>query len=77
TPFAERVTGLLLRASGHELDARTATEEQRVLAGSLTSVWVHELLAMLRGQRTYDQIQHRLEITATRLLADFPTPPSP
>ncbi|MEU1876229.1 TetR family transcriptional regulator [Streptosporangium sp. NPDC020072] len=77
TPFAERVTGLLLRVSGHEPDARTVAEEQRVLAGSLTSVWVHELLAMLRGQRTYDQVQRHLEITATRLLADFPAPPSP
>ncbi|MEV4097755.1 TetR family transcriptional regulator [Streptosporangium saharense] len=77
TPFAERVTGLLLRVSGHDLDERTASEEQRVLAGSLASVWVHELLAMLRGQRTYEQVQRHLEITATRLLADFPTPPSP
>ncbi|MEV7907994.1 hypothetical protein, partial [Streptomyces anulatus] len=72
----DRMTGLLLRVSWHGLSAETATEEQHTLAGSLASVWVHELLAMLRGRRTYEQIQRHIEIAATRLLADFPTPPS-
>ncbi|WP_271221466.1 TetR family transcriptional regulator [Streptosporangium carneum] len=76
TPLGDRMTGLLLRAAGHELSTETATEEQYALAGALASVWVHELLEMLRGRRTYEQIQRRIEIVATRLLADFPTPPS-
>ncbi|MEV8634006.1 TetR family transcriptional regulator [Streptosporangium sp. NPDC051023] len=76
TPFGDRMTGLMLRVSGHGLSPETATEEQCVLAGSLASVWVHELLAMLKGHRTYEQIHRHIEIAATRLLADFPTPPS-
>lgn len=68
TPFGDRMTGLLLRASGHD---QATTEEEHALAGSLSSVWVHELLAMLRGRRTHEQLQHRIEIAAARLLADF------
>ncbi|MEV0585718.1 TetR family transcriptional regulator [Nonomuraea sp. NPDC050310] len=67
TPFGDRMAGLLLRVSGRAV----ATDEEHALAGSLSSVWVHELLEMLRGRRTYEQIQHRIEIAATRLLADF------
>ncbi|MBB2913985.1 AcrR family transcriptional regulator [Streptosporangium becharense] len=75
TPFGDRMAGLLLRVAGDGLTGETATEEQFALAGSLSSVWVHELLEMLRGRRTYEQIQRRIEIAADRLLADFgPTP---
>ncbi|MGC5011094.1 TetR family transcriptional regulator [Streptosporangium sp. DT93] len=76
TPFGDRMTGLLLRVAGDDLTVETATEEQFALAGSLSSVWVHELLEMLRGRRTYEQIQRRIEIAADRLLADFRPPPS-
>ncbi|MEV7009827.1 TetR family transcriptional regulator [Streptosporangium sp. NPDC051022] len=76
TPFGDRMTGLLLRVAGHGLSAETATEEQRALAGALASVWVHELMGMLRGHRTHEQTQRHIEIVAVRLLADFPTPPS-
>lgn len=76
TPFGDRMAGLLLRVAGDGLTAETATEEQFALAGSLASVWVHELLEMLRGRRTYEQIQRRIEIAATRLLVDFQPPPS-
>jgi AcrR family transcriptional regulator len=71
TPFGDRMAGLLLRVSGDGLLVDEASEEQYALAGSLASVWVHELLEMLRGRRTYDQIQRRIEIAAARLLADF------
>ncbi|GAA3839251.1 TetR family transcriptional regulator [Sphaerisporangium flaviroseum] len=71
TPFGDRMAGLLLRVSGDGLTAQSATEEEFALAGSLASVWVHELLEMLRGRRTYEQIQRRIEIAAVRLLADF------
>ncbi|MFF5212815.1 TetR family transcriptional regulator [Streptosporangium sp. NPDC000396] len=76
TPFGDRMAGLLLRVSGDDLTVETATEEQFALAGSLASVWVHELLEMLRGRRTYEQIQRRIEIAATRLLSDFQIPSS-
>ncbi|WP_236667486.1 MULTISPECIES: TetR family transcriptional regulator [unclassified Nonomuraea] len=71
TPFGDRMTGLLLRVSADGLSIEDATEEQLDLAGSLASVWVQELLEMLRGRRTYDQIQRRIETAATRLLADI------
>lgn len=71
TPFGERMTGLLLRVAADGLTPERATEEQFALAGSLSSVWVHELLEMLRSRRTYEQIQRRIEIAANRLLADF------
>ncbi|WP_405141317.1 TetR family transcriptional regulator [Sphaerisporangium sp. NBC_01403] len=71
TPFGDRMAGLLLRVSGNGLTAQSATEEEFALAGSLASIWVHELLEMLRGRRTYEQIQRRIEIAAGRLLSDF------
>ncbi|WP_440069352.1 TetR family transcriptional regulator [Streptosporangium sp. OZ121] len=75
-PFGDRMAGLLLRVAGDDLTVETATEEQFALAGSLSSVWVHELMEMLRGRRTYEQIQRRIEIAAGRLLADFRPSPS-
>lgn len=71
TPFGDRMAGLLLRVAGNGLSPADANEEQLALAGSLSSIWVHELLEMLRGRRTYDQIQRRIEIAADRLLSDF------
>ncbi|MEO3810814.1 TetR family transcriptional regulator [Sphaerisporangium sp. B11E5] len=69
TPFGDRMAGLLLRVSG--LTAESADEVQFTLASSVAGVWVQELLEMLRGRRTYEQIQQRIEIVAERLLADF------
>ncbi|MFC4012442.1 TetR family transcriptional regulator [Nonomuraea purpurea] len=71
TPFGDRMTGLLLRVSADGLTLDAASEEQLDLAGSLASVWVQELLEMLRGRRTYDQIQRRIETAAARLLSDI------
>ncbi|MEV4221296.1 TetR family transcriptional regulator [Nonomuraea sp. NPDC049725] len=71
TPFGDRMTGLLLRVSAGGLDPARASEEQLALAGSLSSIWVQELLEMLRGRRTYDQIQRRIEIASDRLLSDL------
>ncbi|MFC0550057.1 TetR family transcriptional regulator [Planotetraspora thailandica] len=71
TPFGDRMAGLLLRVAGEGLTLESATEEQYALAGSLSGVWVQELLEMLRGRRTYDQVQRRIEIAADRLFADF------
>jgi len=70
-PFGERMAALLLRVSSPSISPDQATEEELALVGSLASVWLHELLEMLRGRRTYDRIQRHIEIAATRLLADF------
>jgi TetR/AcrR family transcriptional regulator, cholesterol catabolism regulator len=71
TPFGDRMTGLLLRVSAGGISRDQASEEQIALAGSLSSVWVQELLEMLRGRRTYEQIQRRIEIASDRLLRDI------
>ncbi|GGO64851.1 TetR family transcriptional regulator [Nonomuraea cavernae] len=71
TPFGDRMTGLLLRVAADGLSQEQATEEQLTLASSLSSVWVHELLEMLRGRRGYEQIQRRIEIAAERLITDI------
>ncbi|WP_434093987.1 TetR family transcriptional regulator [Nonomuraea pusilla] len=71
TPFGDRMTGLLLRVAADGLAFDEATEEQLALAGSLSSVWVQELLEMLRGRRTYEQVQRRIEIASDRLLRDI------
>nr|WP_245691246.1 TetR family transcriptional regulator [Sinosporangium album] len=70
-PFGDRVTGLLLRVAAGGLTTEDATEEQVAVAGSLAGIWVCELLEMLRGRRTHDQVQSRIEIAAARLLIDF------
>ncbi len=42
-----------------------------VLAGSLTSVWIFELVEVLKGRRDVDEVEWRLHATAERLLASF------
>ncbi|MBO0806472.1 MAG: TetR family transcriptional regulator [Nocardiopsaceae bacterium] len=69
TDFGDRVTRMLLRVAIGDPDAATA--QQTALAGALTSVWVMELLEVLKGHTTVDQIQPRLETAADRLLEDF------
>lgn len=69
TDFGDRVTRMLLRVATSDPD--TATAQQTALAGALTSVWVMELLEVLKRHTTIDQIQSRLETAADRLLEDF------
>jgi AcrR family transcriptional regulator len=68
TDFGDRMTGMLARVAG---DAVAGDDEQRVLLRSLASVWVMEMIEMLRGHTGNEQIQSRLEIAAGRLLAGF------
>ena len=42
-----------------------------VLIGSLTSVWIFELVEILKGRRDVDEVERRLQIAAERLLASF------
>ena len=71
TDFGDRITALLLRVSsrGDGQAARRALEWS--LCNSLSNVWVAELLEILKGRRTVDQVQQLLELTADRLLHDF------
>ncbi|MEV5706301.1 TetR family transcriptional regulator [Actinoallomurus sp. NPDC052274] len=68
TDFGNRMTGLLARATGTDPGEG---EETRALLRSLGSVWVMEMIEMLRGHSTNEEIQARLEIAAARLLADL------
>ncbi|GAA0330319.1 TetR family transcriptional regulator [Actinoallomurus spadix] len=70
TDFGNRMTGMLARVTGTDLHAAEG-EESRILLRSLGSVWVMEMIEMLRGHTTNEEIQARLEIAAARLLADF------
>jgi TetR/AcrR family transcriptional regulator, cholesterol catabolism regulator len=73
TDINDRMVGLLLRAAGTEDAVPGAPEAgpRQVLVSSLASVWVMELLRLLRGQRTVDDVEHRMELTAGRLLGGF------
>lgn len=42
-----------------------------VLVGSLTSVWIFELVEILKGRRNVDEAEERLHVTAEHLLVDF------
>ncbi|WP_019633152.1 TetR family transcriptional regulator [Actinomadura atramentaria] len=68
TDFGDRMTGLLLRAAGA---AEAPDDDRRTLTRALTSVWIMEMMEMLRGHATAEQIQTRLEVAAARLLTDF------
>ncbi|MEU7882133.1 TetR family transcriptional regulator [Microbispora bryophytorum] len=70
-PFGDRMASLLLRVATDGRTVSLPADDQLALTGSLTGVWVQELLEMLRGRRTYEQIQHRIEIAAERLLTGF------
>lgn len=70
TPFGDRVSELLLRVAAG-LTRETTAEEHLALAAALSSVWVIELLEMLRGRRTYERMTRHLELAADRLFADL------
>lgn len=77
TDFGDRMVELLLRAAtgpdggapdgGGRNDA--AARERRLLFRGLSSMWVMEMIEMLRGHTTNEEIQSRLEVAADRLLA--------
>jgi AcrR family transcriptional regulator len=71
TDFGERMSGLLLRASVGTDVAVPGDDRRHALVRALSSVWIMEMIEMLRGHATGDEIQARLEVVADRLLADF------
>lgn len=81
-----RITDLVWRvATGNLVAARpadtveetTSVDEvdrdgtEYVLAGSLTSVWIFELVEVLKGRRDVEEVERRLHVTAERLLVSF------
>lgn len=70
TDFGDRMSGLLLRASVGPETEIPVDDQRRVLVRALASVWTMEMIEMLRGHATAEEIQARLETVAARLL-DF------
>jgi AcrR family transcriptional regulator len=64
TDLGDRMAAMLARAA----DDATPGEERHILLRSLSSVWVMEMIELLRGRTGNEQIQARLEIAAERLL---------
>jgi AcrR family transcriptional regulator len=60
-------------ASAPALDPAGVDRESTgyVLVGSLTSVWIFELVEVLKGRRDVDEVERRLHVAAERLLASF------
>ncbi|MDA2804320.1 TetR family transcriptional regulator [Nocardiopsis suaedae] len=75
TELGQRITDLLWRVSG-EGEAPDGEPDRDapayVLAGSLASVWIFELLEVLKGHRDVEQVHQRLTVTAERLLPGLP-----
>ncbi|MBO2450446.1 TetR/AcrR family transcriptional regulator [Actinomadura barringtoniae] len=71
TDFGDRMSRLLLRAAAPPDADVPEDDPRRVLVRSLSSVWTMEMIEMLRGHATADEIQAKLEIAAARLLEDF------
>ncbi|MFD6952583.1 TetR family transcriptional regulator [Nocardiopsis sp. NPDC060348] len=67
-------TGNLEGASGEDGAEGTGVDRGStgyVLAGSLTSVWIFELVEILKGRRDVDEVERRLHTAAERLLSSF------
>lgn len=70
TDFGERMTTLLLLAAYGHPQAVPADDPRRLVARALSGIWTMEMIEMLRGNATIEEIQARLEISAARLLTD-------
>jgi hypothetical protein len=70
TDFGDRMTGMLLLAASGRPDTVPADDPRRLVARALSGIWTMEMIEMLRGNATAEEIQARLEISAARLLID-------
>jgi hypothetical protein len=68
TDLGDRMAGMLARVAD---DDALLNDEQHVLLRSLSSIWIMEMIEMLRGRGGNERIQARLEIAAERLLVGF------
>ncbi|MDE3719760.1 TetR family transcriptional regulator [Nocardiopsis sp. N85] len=71
TDLVWRVATGSLAAENGEGDDIDRDDVGYVLAGSLTSVWIFELVEILKGRRDVDEVERRLHIAAERLLVSF------
>jgi AcrR family transcriptional regulator len=71
TDFGDRLSGLMLRAAVAPGQQIPADDPRHVLVRALASVWTMEMIEMLRGHATAEQVQVRLETVAAPLLAGF------
>jgi AcrR family transcriptional regulator len=67
TDLGDRMAAMLARVAGNG----TPSEEHHVLLRSLSSVWVMEMIELLRSHGGDERIQSSLETAAERLLAGF------
>ena len=76
TELGQRITDLLWRVSDAPGEGEAGEPDRDapayVLAGSLASVWIFELLEVLKGHRDVEQVHERLTVTAERLLPGLP-----
>ncbi|WP_229808788.1 MULTISPECIES: TetR family transcriptional regulator [Actinomadura] len=70
TDFGDRMTGMLLLAASGRPETFSADDPRRLVARALSGIWTMEMIEMLRGNATAEEIQARLEISAARLLID-------
>jgi AcrR family transcriptional regulator len=68
TDLGDRMAGMLAKVAE---DGATPDEEHGVLLRSLSSIWIMEMMEILRGRSGTERLQARLEIAAERLLAGF------
>jgi TetR/AcrR family transcriptional regulator, cholesterol catabolism regulator len=69
--FGDRVDRLLIQAALGQDPGADADPHQLGLTYLLQSVWVFELLQLLKGKHTLTQTQSHLELAAERLLHDL------
>ncbi|MFD0775305.1 TetR family transcriptional regulator [Streptomonospora algeriensis] len=79
TELGVRITDLLWRvatrapaSAGEEAGSPESPDRDGpayIRVASLASVWIFELLELLKGDRDIDEVQHRLEVAAEPLLA--------
>jgi AcrR family transcriptional regulator len=71
TDSGERMAAMLLRAAAGPDPEIPDGDPRRVVVRALSGVWTMEMIEMLRGQASAEEIQARLETVAARLLTDF------
>ncbi|WP_155884773.1 TetR family transcriptional regulator [Actinomadura flavalba] len=70
TNFGDRLTNLMLHAATGTEPPIPQNDPRRTLVRSLGSIWIMEMIEMLRGHTTTEEIQSRLETAAQRLIPD-------
>lgn len=73
-----RISDLVWRVATGDLEGNGAEggdvdrdDTGYVLVGSLTSVWIFELVEVLKGRRDVEEVERRLHTAAGRLLSSF------